>query len=192
MPPLLPPPGLARGTGTAKEPATEPPDCTPWPFALLRGASAGVLVALLGLVLWSVLPALLGWHTQVVLTGSMQPRIRPGDLVLVAPVRPGDLQPGRIVLFRDPAHADRTLVHRLIRFDPSGYMITKGDANRNEDSTSAPTTSALGLPRLRVPYIGLPVVWLHAGDSPKVLVGGSLLSGLAAIALWPVPRQGPA
>ena len=140
-----------------------------------------------------MLPALLGWHTQVVLTGSMEPRIRPGDLVLAAPVRSGDLQTGRIVLFRDPVHADRTLVHRLIRFDATGSMVTKGDANQSEDSTPAPTASALGIPRLRVPYIGRPVVWLHEGDAPQLLLGAALLTGLVAVALWsPSPAPSPA
>jgi signal peptidase len=154
---------------------------------IARGTCAGLLVVVAMLVIWSVLPTLFGWRAQVVLTGSMRPRIEPGDLVLAAPVRTGDLQPGRIVLFSDPAHAGRTLVHRLVRFDGDGNMITKGDANRSEDSTPATTTAALGIPRLRVPYVGRPVVWLHEHDIRSLLIAGAVLTGLAATVVSSAP-----
>lgn len=165
-------------------------DPTPWPLAVARGLGAGLLVAVAMLVLWSVLPSFFGWRTEVVLTGSMRPRISPGDLVLAAPVRADELRPGRIVLFRDPAHPGRTLVHRLVRFDADGGLVTKGDANRVEDSTPAAPTAALGLPRLRVPYVGRPVVWLHEHDVPELLLASAVLTGLLGLALAPAPRGG--
>jgi signal peptidase len=135
-----------------------------------------------GLVFWSVVPRAVGWRSQVVLTGSMQPRIAPGDLVLAAPVARGELKPGRVVLFRDPVHPTRTIVHRLIRYDDDGNLITKGDANRTEDTTPVPPASVLGLPRLRVPFIGRPAVWLHEGNT-RALLEGSTVLGLLLIAL---------
>lgn len=187
IPPFLPPPGIPRPAAAGAEPV----DTTPWPLALARGTAATLLVVVAMLTLWSVLPALLGWRTQVVLTGSMQPRIEPGDLVLAAPVRNGDLQPGRIVLFRDPAHPGRTLVHRLVRFDVNGDMVTKGDANRSEDSTPTAPGAALGIPRLRVPWIGRPVVWLHEHDLAKLLVTAALLTALAALMVPTTPCPAP-
>jgi signal peptidase len=161
----------ATGPRWLASPVVAPPPPSPapstdvgWPTALLRGVAVSVASAIFGLVFWSVLPALVGWHAQVVLTGSMQPRIVPGDLVLAAPLRSGDLQPGRVLLFRDPAHPGRTLVHRLVRFDNEGRLITKGDANQSEDTTPVTRDAVLGLPRLRVPFVGRPVVWRREGD----------------------------
>jgi signal peptidase len=161
--------------------------------AIARGTCVGLLAALLGLMFWSVLPAVAGWRAQVVLTGSMRPRIQPGDLVLAAPLHPGDLQRGRILLFRDPAHPRRTLVHRLVRFDANSDLITKGDANQSEDSTPVPAGSVLGLPRLRVPFIGRPVVWVRQGRTGNLLVASTLLTAAGALLLWPAgttPRPG--
>src|ERR1700712_5197156 len=97
-----------------------------------KGGSRVVLLAMVaGLMFWSVVPRAAGWRSQVVLTGSMQPRIAPGDLVLAAPVARGELKPGRVVLFRDPVRPGRTIVHRVVRYDDNGNIVTKGDANRS-------------------------------------------------------------
>jgi signal peptidase len=159
------------------------PDPESWPRALFVGIAVGLLAMVAGLVFWSVVPRAVGWRSQVVLTGSMQPRIAPGDLVLAAPAARGELKPGRVVLFRDPVHPTRTIVHRLMRYDDDGNLITKGDANGTEDSTPVPPASVLGLPRLRVPFIGRPVVWLHERNTPALL-GASTVLGLLAISLW--------
>jgi signal peptidase len=135
---------------------------------------------------WSVAPHLAGWRSQVVLTGSMQPRIHPGDLVLAAPVARGELKPGRVLLFRDPVHPGRTIVHRLVRYDDQGNIITKGDANRSEDSTPVAPSAVLGLPRLRVPYIGRPVVWERDGDRKSIVISLLVLGVGGTALLWPV------
>jgi signal peptidase len=148
-----------------------------------------MLAVLGGLLVWSLLPCLLGWKPQVVLTGSMSPRIHPGDLVLAAPVVAGSVRPGQVVLFRDPVHPGRTVVHRLVRFDGDGNLITRGDANAVEDSTPVSPGAVLGLPRLRVPYIGRPVVWARAHQfSPLLAVALVLMAASALVARWPERR----
>lgn len=141
------------------------------------------------MLVWSVLPTLFGWRAQVVLTGSMQPRIRPGDLVVAAPVVPGQLKPGRVVLFRDPVRPERTIVHRLQRYDDDGDLVTKGDANASEDSTPVARSAVLGMPRLRVPYVGRPVVWVREKDLGPLLVCSAVFSIGAAALAWPQPSD---
>lgn len=158
---------------------------TSWPIAAVRGVVVAMLSVLVGLVFWSVAPAFAGWRSQVVLTGSMRPRILPGDLVLAAPVVTGQLQPGRVILFRDPAHPTRTLVHRLVRFDADGDLVTRGDANASEDSTPVPPQNVLGLPRLRVPYIGRPVVWRREHDLRAFGTVAGVVLLAAVLALGP-------
>ncbi|MDQ4008683.1 MAG: S26 family signal peptidase, partial [Actinomycetota bacterium] len=46
--------------------------------ALLAVGALTYLTALVVLLAWSVLPALLGWSSYVVQSGSMMPAIRPG------------------------------------------------------------------------------------------------------------------
>ncbi len=138
------------------------------------------------MVFWSAAPKLAGWRSLVVLTGSMQPRIHPGDLVLAAPPVPGQVKPGRVILFRDPVRPGRTIVHRLLRYDANGNLVTKGDANASEDSSPVAPSAVLGIPRLRVPYIGRPVVWIHEKDTGSLLVASAVLSLVAAALGWPM------
>jgi signal peptidase len=181
-------------------PRTEPADDDiAWGRALTLGLAAGLLTMVAGMVFWSAAPRLAGWRSQVVLTGSMQPRIHPGDLVLAAPAARGQLKPGRIVLFQDPVRPGRTIVHRLVRYDDNGNLVTKGDANPSEDSTPVAPSAVLGMPRLRVPYIGRPVVWIHEKDTGSLLLASAVLCLGAAGLGWPLvveptpasPRHAP-
>ena len=52
---------------------------------VLRLVSLGYLAAAASLLFWSHAPQVVGWQPRVVLTGSMLPTVRPGDVALVAP-----------------------------------------------------------------------------------------------------------
>lgn len=61
---------------------------------------------------------------------SMEPAIRAGDLVEVAPTAPERLGPDDIVMIG----GERPLIHRVVRVDlTSGVLITRGDALSSED-----------------------------------------------------------
>ena len=166
------------------------PESPPGPLALdlARGLALLGVTVVTGLLIWSLLPCLLGWRAQVVLTGSMRPGIAPGDLVLAAPAAPGQIQVGRVLLFDDPVHPGHTLVHRLIRVDGNGSLITRGDANAVEDSTPIPMSAVRGLPRLRVPYVGSPVVWMRQHERLP-LVGLVVAAFAAFVLLLPLAEE---
>jgi signal peptidase I len=132
--------------------------------AVYRVVVATVLVAVLGLVVLALAPRLVGFEGHVVVSGSMEPRLSPGDVVLTRPVLPQDLQPGQVLLFPDPEGADRLVLHRLVSFDERGDLVTRGDANQSNDSTSVPASSVIGAAQLRVPYVGLPAYWRLTGQ----------------------------
>lgn len=181
----LPPRPRAGGRGLVDEPAA------PLLVEVVRGIAVGVLALVCGLMVWTLLPCLAGLKPQVVLTGSMAPRIAPGDLVLAAPVDARTVRKGQVVLFEDPAHPGRSVVHRVVGRDLDGRFITRGDANAVEDSTPVPPSAVRGLPRLRVPFVGLPLVWLREGRFlPLGLLG--LAGCLTAAVLTPVASPRPA
>lgn len=155
-----------------------------------RALATSVLCVIVGLTAVSALPALLGWRTTVVMSGSMEPGIRTGDVVATQPVDPGVVIPGQVVLVRDPGQPDHLLMHRLVSIDADGKLVTKGDANRDQDSTPVEPADLLGLPRLRVPFIGLPIVWLQQGRT--ALAGVSLIGmlGTALLAVGPGAEPG--
>ncbi|MDX6256209.1 MAG: signal peptidase [Frankiales bacterium] len=159
------------------------PAPAPLAWVLLLGRTLATVVVTLtcGLAIWSVLPRAAGWSPSVVMTGSMEPRLHPGDVVLSAPATALTVMPGQIIVVTNPAMPSHQLVHRFVRFTSAGDLITKGDANRREDSSPVPPSSVRGLPRLRLPYIGLGIVWLH--DHAWRQLGLAALAILAACGL---------
>jgi signal peptidase len=132
-----------------------------WALLVARTVATALVTVTVGLALWSVLPRAAGWQPSVVMTGSMQPRLNPGDVVLSAPASALTVHPGEIILVTNPAMPSHELMHRFLHYTPSGDLITKGDANAHADSTPVPPRNVHGLPRLRLPYLGLGVLWLR-------------------------------
>lgn len=148
----------------------------------LRALAAGTLAALVGLFAWSVLPLLAGYDATVVLSGSMAPAISPGDVVLTLPVDSEDVRPGWVVRFADPDFPDRTLLHRVSTVADDGTVVTRGDANALEDSTPMTASEITGLARIRVPYIGMLVMWRDTGEHRRLALGLVGLVSLTALA----------
>jgi signal peptidase I len=147
--------------------------------ASLQLASVAYLAAVGGLLWWSHAPMLVGWQPKVVLTGSMLPVIRPGDVALIGPAE-GALPAGRVVLVDDASRESGTYLHRVVRYEDDGRLVTKGDANATEDHPAVDPARVQGQLRLLVPVVGRPVVWLH--DHRYLLLGGSLAVTWAAMA----------
>lgn len=164
-----------------------------WTALLVSAVARMVLCTLISLLLVALLPALLGWHTTVVSSGSMMPKLQVGDVVVARPIGTIPLQLGQIVLEKDPDEVGRLRLHRLVRIDGTGQVITRGDANGHDDSSSVPLMDLLGVGALRVPYLGLPPVWLgERNPVPVVLTAVALLAVIGGSALFSPGRAVPA
>lgn len=141
----------------------EAPALLSWAGALARMLAVAVLAVVGGLVFWSVAPHLAGLQSHAVVSGSMQPQIMSGDVVLTQPLESRAVQPGQVVLFTDPGRSGSLLLHRLVTFRDNGDLVTRGDANQSADSSPVPPSDVRGLARLRVPFVGLPVLWRQQG-----------------------------
>ncbi|PZE64337.1 signal peptidase I [Curtobacterium sp. MCBD17_021] len=151
----------------------------------------GVIATLIGIAFWGVAPLALGWHSTTVMTGSMQPSLVPGDVVVSKPVATGALRAGQVLLFPDPDHAGVLRLHRLQDVDAHGTLVTKGDANPEADSTAVARSSVVGVGYLRVPLVGLPVVWAAEHHTARLLALAATLAVLAALAVTPAVRARP-
>lgn len=144
-------------------------------------SATAALTVLASLSIWAVLPALAGWHVNVVMSGSMAPALEPGDIVLSEPVEASSLAAGQVALFE--ATDGRVLVHRVRTVAPDGSLTTRGDANPDDDVAPVRATQVMGLARLRVPWIGLPAVWLDEGHWLPLATTASLTAmAVAAVA----------
>lgn len=139
-----------------------------------------VLTLALGLTVLAIGPAIAAdWEPVVITSGSMEPTIRPGDIVLSRPASGETVEVGAIVVFHDP-NRQGLVTHRVDAVNPDGRLVTKGDANQSADSATVDPASVVGSGRFVVPRIGTPLLWLGQGRWAAL----SLL-GLAAVAcVW--------
>ena len=77
-----------------------------------------------------------------VLSGSMEPVFKKGDLVLMQSLY-GEPQIGDIIMFV-PLNGMEPVTHRVISIDQYGYIRTKGDANPTDDSWSFNKKNIIG------------------------------------------------
>ncbi|MDJ0318952.1 signal peptidase I [Pseudarthrobacter sp. PS3-L1] len=161
-------------------------------------ASRLYLGVLLSLALFAVLPALFGWHGTVVQSGSMEPHISPGDVVLAATMDPSNPVPvGGVVEYRSPAEAEpsgvaKTRLHRIVAVNTDGTFVTAGDANTTVDSTPIARDQIKGQARLLIPAVGLPGLWLGSGNFPALGLWALItLTAVAAAVLGTTSRGRP-
>ena len=128
-------------------------------------------------LLITILPMAFGWHPYVILTGSMEPNIKAGDIVLSSPDPDPDQLLGRVVVFDDPNKPEHVLTHRVIAFNADGTLTTKGDANPTPDSTPVQVEAVDGLGRLLVRFVGLPVIWARTGNWVMIILHLALIIG---------------
>ena len=139
-------------------------------------ASRVYIGTLLGLVAWAILPLFLHWQPTVVVSGSMEPGIKVGDIIVAQPLTQEQVTStdfvtkGSVLLAHDPSHMDRVVTHRVVEILPSGSFVTKGDANAQKDSTPIPAKNVIGLERLRIPYIGIPIQAIRIGNVIPALI----------------------
>lgn len=140
---------------------------------------------LLWLVVWAALPALLlGWQPVLITSGSMGPTISPGDVVLLAdPPTDGSLAQGTVITFDDPTLPGGLITHRIDGVREDGMYRTRGDANSSPDSDPVPPDAVVGVGRMLVPLVGLPVQWLRTDiASFGLFIAGTIAAAIAASA----------
>jgi signal peptidase len=110
---------------------------------------------------------------------------------MLAPVTAADIASrplkGAVVQVNNPVRPGELLVHRVVGKNPEGALITKGDANATRDYAPVQPSQVLGVARIRVPYAGLPVLWLRNGQRvPLIALGLGLL-----VLVWPERSRRP-
>lgn len=149
---------------------------------LTASVGARALVALVvALALWATVPAALGQITTVVMSDSMAPGIRAGDVVVVRPSAAERVRFGQVLLVDDPDRPGRTRLHRFIGLR-DGRLILRGDANAMPDRTGVSAAAVRGTGVLKIPMIGLPALWWREGRSALTVLAVVALGCLVVVA----------
>lgn len=93
-----------------------------------------------------------GYEIFIVRSGSMEPVIPVGGIVITYPTR--DYNVGDIIVFHNPNKTSEIITHRIIEKINERAVKTKGDANDSVDITAIPTFLIRGEVVLIIPIIG--------------------------------------
>jgi len=105
---------------------------------------------------------------EPVYTGSMEPAIPVGSVVVIKPVDPETLTIGDIICFKIESESPTTVTHRIINITAQGF-ITKGDANEDPDTWIVKKENVVGKVIATIPYLG------YLGHFVRTPIGFTLL-----------------
>jgi signal peptidase I len=117
-----------------------------------------------------------GWEFDIVLSGSMEPTIKVGSLVVIKPVDIGKLQIGDVISFR-AFGVNTPICHRIIEIHylrGSKYFETKGDANEEADQYLTVASDVNGRTLFTIPYAGSLLSARNTGATKVSVLGRSL------------------
>lgn len=121
--------------------------------------TVAMLVGALAFALLAVGPHVFGYRTATMLTGSMEPGIMPGDVVVTVPKPVSELAVGDVISYRIPIEDQRVETHRVTEVgttaDGRVSFKTKGDNNSGVDPWEAVVDEdTIWEVRAVVPYVG--------------------------------------
>lgn len=105
----------------------------------------------------ATVPSLFGFQSFAVLSGSMEPAIGTGDVVVVRKITPLDAKIGDVVTFRSPESPGKLVTHRATSIQVTGEtvtFVTKGDANTGVERWSIAASGTIGKVAYRIPKLG--------------------------------------
>jgi len=95
-----------------------------------------------------------GYYSSVILSGSMEPTIPVGSIVVVGRVDPDDVKVSDIIVFqRSKSKTLHRVIDKIVEND-SYYFKTKGDANEDPDPWLVQPEQIQGALLLTIPYYG--------------------------------------
>lgn len=147
-----------RSSGCNRTNPTEVGDMSKrWPDRrqLLHWLGVCLLIAIVVPFVVYAAPEVVGAdESHVVLSGSMEPTISAGDIVIVAATEPSTIEEGDVITYdRDGDQVPTT--HRVIEvLEEDDAFRTQGDANDQPDAEPVHESQVRGTVTLTIPYVG--------------------------------------
>lgn len=124
-----------------------------------------ILLSVIITCLPATVPRLLGYEVYNVVSGSMQPKIPIGSLILAKPTAPETVQEGDVIAFQSD---DSVITHRVVKNKVvEGKFTTKGDANAEEDMNDVPYAALIGEVIFHCPLLG-ELLWVYTSTVGKI------------------------
>ena len=120
-------------------------------FKVLYYIFLALIAAIAILLIVSVLPVPGNIKFMVVLSGSMEPQIKTGSVVMTKPA--SEYAVGDIITFGPYSKTKAPTTHRITEIN-NGTYTTKGDANNAPDARQISQKDIIGKVMFDVPYLG--------------------------------------
>jgi signal peptidase I len=94
---------------------------------------------------------------RIVLTGSMEPAISPGDIIITTPITRKEPKIGDVVAYEAKRFNGENVAvfsHRIISGDLQNGFVVKGDANKSPDNQKPKAPDILGVVIFVIPFLG--------------------------------------
>lgn len=117
---------------------------------------------------------LLGYQCYTVISGSMEPTYKVGDLLYVKKVAPQTIKVGDPITFI--LNEDLVVAtHRVIEVDAENqHLYTKGDANEIADSEPVHFNNVIGVPQFSVPKLGYVSDFVQHPPGTYITIGAGI------------------
>jgi signal peptidase len=134
-------------------------------FVLMIAAIALTAMSMLG-----------GLDFRTIVSGSMEPEIPVGSVVVIQPVRDDDIRIGDVITYQSTG--DLSVTHKVVGYDlPNNALITHGIANADGVNEITPYSRVIGRVVFHVPYIGRALLFLSTSR-------GKIIAATVLIALF--------
>jgi len=150
-----------------------------------------IIVFILLLLFYVVLPTMQGsMHILIVLSGSMNPKINPGDVVVSTYTNPEEIKINDVITFTSADNPKNCVTHRVINITNENGTIsfqTKGDANEDPDQRIVQTSELIGKVVIVIPYLGYVP---HFAKSPLGFITLIIIPGVLIIIgeIWNIKK----
>jgi signal peptidase len=156
-------------------------------FATLALVAVGIGVITIG-------PRVLPFQTLIVISGSMEPVLPVGSVVILEHISADQLVVGDVIAFRRPDRPDVVVTHRIVGVDESSAgrgFTTKGDASGVADPWLVPAQGSGLRAVTAIPLLGYVLTALASAPGRIALVVLPLAALMVSVIrrIWrPVPR----
>ena len=143
-------------------------------FCNIIGVAIPILV--IAFMVPLALPQIRGQLTYNIETGSMEPEVPVGSMIIVESCDPGDLAEGDIIAY---SAGESVIAHRVVSNNVlEGQLETKGDANEEKDLEPVDYAQVIGKVSKVMPGAGLAMTFATSFGGRMCLVGMILIGVL--------------
>lgn len=103
------------------------------------------------------------YYTVAIASGSMNPKIKKGDIVVIEKIdkQYDKLKVGQVIAYKYDGVVVVHRMYKILKENDKYYFYTKGDANQSVDNYLIEEDMILGIVNIKIPYLGMPTVWLN-------------------------------